>query len=77
MEQDRTSKKAKVDEQAPTVSDDVPSSWQKSPVTVDADVCRSRPSGIELVGYSIRARDGSYGPGLVYDPAHKPRAERR
>ncbi len=72
VEQDRTSKKAKVDEQAPTVSDDVPSSWQKSPVTVTLTVADRGPSGSNWSGTAFARRDGSYGPGLVYDPAHKP-----
>ncbi len=62
----------KVDTQAPTTTDNVPTTWQKVAVTVTLAASDAGPSGVDATTYEILSATGTPGPTETYDTAKKP-----
>jgi hypothetical protein len=69
----KTSPAAKVDEQAPTTTDDVPVTWQKDDVTVTLTAADTGGSGLEKTYYTVGVSPADPDTSSdAYDPANKP-----
>jgi hypothetical protein len=69
----RTSPAARVDNQAPTTTDDVPTGWRSGPVSVTLTGSDAGGSGLEKTYYETGASPAvPTTSSSVYDPAHKP-----